>query len=232
VFEQVEEAIILEDDCLPDLTFFGFCEELLERYRDNELVGSISGANLAPGRTGLTDRRSYRFSRYSHIWGWATWRRAWKHYQQDMTDWPRLRNSSWLQNIGLHGSAKNFWRRHFDDCLSTREDALNTWDIAWTFVCWKNQFLSVVPKNNLITNLGFGPDAHHTKQRSPLAAMGTSKMAFPLIHPTEVAADREADDWVQANIYEGASIWQRIFWTLRLPFPIWLVRCGQRWLTT
>jgi hypothetical protein len=94
VFKQCDEAIILEDDTLPHSTFFRFCSELLERYRDDQRVMMICGQNLQFGRK--VNPYSYYFSRCPHIWGWATWRRAWNHFDLKMKSWPALRNTSWL----------------------------------------------------------------------------------------------------------------------------------------
>src|SRR6266480_8001684 len=98
VFAQSERAIILEDDCLPDPSFFPFCEELLERYHDDATVGMICGTNLAPRETATNDAASYYFSRYCYIWGWATWRRAWRCYDREMTEWPSLGKNGWLDD--------------------------------------------------------------------------------------------------------------------------------------
>jgi hypothetical protein len=107
VFEQVEEAIILEGDCLPHPTFFRFCEELLETYRDDERIGMISGDNFQFGRK--RGDASYYFSRYNHIWGWASWRRAWQHYDRNMAIWPKFRDDHWLNGFGLLGSRDGFY---------------------------------------------------------------------------------------------------------------------------
>ncbi len=231
VFEQTEEAIILEDDCLPDPSFFPFCEELLERYQNDTRIALIAGTSPDSLRSPPAgDESSYRFSRYPHIWGWATWRRAWQGYDDYMTPWPALRDNDWLAGRGLTPSAANFWRRQFDDCLTDRRDALNTWDMPWTFACWKNEMLSIVPRENLVENLGFGPDANHTKRMSPLATLRPGRMEFPLTHPPVVAADEAADRWVQDHIFEGATRMERLFWKLRLPIPIWCVRRMQRLL--
>ncbi|MBA2271538.1 MAG: glycosyltransferase family 2 protein [Chthoniobacterales bacterium] len=231
VFQHVEQAIILEDDCLPDPSFFPFCETLLERYRNDRRVGVIAGTSPDSEQALPPDGESYRFSRYPHIWGWATWRRAWKFYDDAMTEWPHLRESYWLAKIGLHGSAANFWRSQFDDCYSRHRDGLDTWDVPWNFACWEHDLLSIVPRQNLVTNLGFSADATHTKRRTTMTNMPTSPMTFPLAHPASVARNEEADRWVQANVYEGSTPMERIFWTLRLPIPIWFVRRVQRWLT-
>ena len=109
VFETVEEAIILEDDCLPHPTFFRFCEELLERYRHDDRIMTISGNNLQFGRPHTED--GYYFSRYTHIWGWASWRRAWRFYDLEMKAWPELRNTNWLAEKMKSERSANYWRQ-------------------------------------------------------------------------------------------------------------------------
>ena len=111
IFEQVEEAIILEDDCLPDPSFFRYCEEMLTRYRDNERVGMVSGGNLQFGRQRGTG--SYYFSKYTHIWGWASWRRAWKYYDRDLTLWPAFRDQGLLTQIFETSGEQEYWRNSF-----------------------------------------------------------------------------------------------------------------------
>ena len=106
VFDTVEEAIIIEDDCLPHPTFFRFAEELLERYRDDSRIMSISGQNVQFGRK-RTDY-SYYFSRYNHCWSWASWRRAWQYYDVEMKIWPKIRDSSFLKNILVDSRAINY----------------------------------------------------------------------------------------------------------------------------
>ena len=97
VFSEVEEAILLEDDCVPHPNFFRFCENLLDRYRNDTRVKTISGSNYQFGRRGTED--SYYFSRYAPTWGWATWRRAWKFYDGEMKLWPKVREEGWLEDI-------------------------------------------------------------------------------------------------------------------------------------
>ncbi|NEP76999.1 MAG: glycosyltransferase family 2 protein, partial [Okeania sp. SIO3B3] len=113
VFSLVESAIILEDDCVPHLTFFRFCQELLERYRDNNQVMAISGDNFQFGNN--TTEHSYYFSRYPHCWGWATWRRAWKNYDNQMQLWSKLRGSKWLENILQNSRAVKYWSQIFQN---------------------------------------------------------------------------------------------------------------------
>jgi len=224
VFAQTEEAIILEDDCLPDPTFFRFCDELLERYRDDATVGMICGTNLAPNEIVAEEAASYYFSRYCYIWGWATWRRAWRCYDREMTEWPSLGRNGWLQDRVGTASAINFWRRHFDDCHRQHPDGLNTWDIQLVFAFWRHQMRSIVARENLVANLGVGADATHTRQALGRASERRGSLEFPLQHPARQTAHEKADRHVQKEVFEALTPWQRIYWKLQLPFPIWLVR--------
>lgn len=191
VFCQVEEAILLEDDCLPHPSFFPFCGELLARYRDDERIMMISGDNFQRGR-----RRtpfSYYFSRIPHVWGWASWRRAWRSYDVTMSNWPRFRDTGWLESTLRDAAAAKAYRRLFDD---THAGKIDTWDYQLTFAAWQNNCFSVLPDVNLVTNLGFGPDATHTKAPdSPDAALPVEPVEFPLRHPTHVEPCIEADEF-------------------------------------
>ena len=148
VFNQVEEAIILEDDCLPHPSFFRFCEELLERYRHDERVAVIYGTNFLH-RWGPY---SYFFSRYPQGWGYATWRRFWKHYDADLKEWPKLRDSGWLEKvIGERGAPLEYRRRVFDAVYQ----GLDTFEFQVTFAAWRTNSLFIIPKVNLVSNIGF-----------------------------------------------------------------------------
>ena len=193
VFETVEEAIVLEDDCLPHASFFPFCEELLERYRTDERVTMISGDNFQFNR-----RRtpySYYFTRYVHIWGWASWRRAWQHYDVEMKLWPELRETNWLADILGQEEAAEYWRQIFELVYAGRID---TWDYQWAFACWMQNGLSIVPEVNLISNIGFGDAATHTHAGNTvnkLANLPPVEMDFPLKHPPYMMRHGEADQF-------------------------------------
>ncbi len=198
LFEQVEEAIILEDDCVPHPTFFPFCEELLERYRRDERVMCISGSNLD---SGLVVRQfSYRFSRLNLCWGWASWRRAWQHFDMTLRLWPSLRDTSWLLDVLEDQRAVECYRKVFDQAY-TREGEVDYWDYQWTLACWAQHGLSILPSTTLISNVGFGQDATHTKSMNDTRAyLPTQEMAFPLRHPPYLIRDRAADHAVLGNI--------------------------------
>ena len=191
VFEQVEEAIILEDDCLPEQSFFRFCEEMLIKYRDNERVGMVSGGNLQFGNN--RGSGSYYFSRYTHIWGWASWRRAWQHYDLEMTQWPAFRDEGWIDMMFSNKGEREYWRYSFDAVYSGK---LDTWDCSWTLTSLIRGMLQVVPNVNLISNIGFGPDATHTHEAGLLTDIPTQSMVFPLKHPNFVLANTIADRYI------------------------------------
>jgi hypothetical protein len=189
-FEQVEEGIILEDDCLPSRSFFRFCQELLKRYRDDEQMMAISGDNFQNGR--VVTRDSYYFSRYPHCWGWATWRRAWQKYDDTLPGWPAYRESRSFLEIGADNSLfKNYWSRNFTRVVSGEVDS---WAYAWTYNCWAHGGLTAIPEKNLVKNIGFGPEATHTTLASDrISAMQAGELDFPLRHPAWVQRHQDAD---------------------------------------
>jgi hypothetical protein len=205
VFEQVQEAIILEDDCLPDPTFFRFCQEMLQRYRHDQRIGMISGDNFQFGRRYGSD--SYYFSRYVHIWGWATWRDRWVgSYDVSMTQWTRIRDEGRLVDLVGDAGAASFWGEIFDRVHSGEID---TWDYQWNFANWLEGRLAVLPAVNLISNLGFGRDATHTTDVSDLANMPVTRMAFPLIHPAGIIRSIQADRFSESKCFRE-PLWKRV----------------------
>jgi hypothetical protein len=191
VFDQVEEAIILEDDCLPEPSFFRFCDEMLARYRFNDRVGMVSGSNLQFGRH--YGEGSYYFSRYTHIWGWATWRRAWQYYDRDIALWPALRDEGWLDQLFERVAERTYWKNSFQ---WVHEGTLDTWDCSWTFTALTKCLLQIVPNVNLISNIGFGAQATHTHVVGIHANMATQSMDFPLVHPNFVLPSAKADRYI------------------------------------
>ena len=192
VFEQVEEAIILEDDCLPDPTFFRFCQELLERYRHDQRIGMISGDNFQFGRRCNDD--SYYFSKYSHIWGWASWRDRWAgSYDVMMAKWPRIRDDGCLANMVDNTLEAIYWKIIFE---RVHRGEIDTWDYQWVFAKWVEGRMSILPAVNLISNVGFGRDATHTTWDSVLANLARKSICFPLAHPIGVFRNVKADKYV------------------------------------
>lgn len=195
-FQHVEEGIILEDDCLPTQSFFWFCQELLEKYRYDERVMMISGDNFQFGRK-RTDY-SYYFSRFTHIWGWASWRRAWKHFDVNMKLWPEIRDGGWLNDWLGDKKRVEYWTQIFEKVYKGKID---TWDYQWTFACWVQNGLSILPNVNLVSNIGFGFDAVHTKGQSKFNDMKTEPVVFPLSHPKYILRDSVADAFNDRSMF-------------------------------
>ena len=178
-FERTSEAIILEDDCVPHPNFFHYAESLLRRYRDDERIMSISGFNPLGRTPGVGS--SYHFTRQSFVWGWATWRRAWSHYDLDMKRWPEFRDGDGMKVVHPSRRAARYWSRMME---LTYQCKIDTWDYQWYFACWLQNGLWVIPTANLVRNIGFSPDATHTTRPSPLAAVEAVDVSLPLVHPT------------------------------------------------
>ena len=200
VFEQVEKAIILEDDCLPDPSFFKFCDILLDRYSDDECVMMVSGDNAHGFQPKDAD---YYFTRYALIWGWATWRRAWEKYDDAMSDWHTKRDSGWVEQIFSDMPAVEYWKSKFEDI----HKRFNSWAGAWVYACFKHNGLCAVPGCNLVSNIGFGREATHTIGMADARhAVETRSMSFPLCHPSRISTDSDADRFIERRIFSGNKI--------------------------
>jgi hypothetical protein len=187
VFSSTPEAIILEDDCLPHASFFPYCEQLLERYRDDERVHMIGGSNV----TGWRSPYSYYFSGSFLIWGWATWSRAWEGYDYEMRDWPGVRGTRWLRDRLPDRRAASVVQEWFDE---THAGRIDQWDFQFVFHSWLRNAVSVLPSVNLISNVGYGADATHEFDAGhPFASRPTEAMGFPMSHPPDVEVAEEAD---------------------------------------
>ena len=190
VFNHVEQAIILEDDCVAHSSFFRFAGELLDRYKVDPRVMHISGNNFVPWASPRDS--SYFFSRYTHNWGWATWRHAWRLYDHDMAEWPRLKEAGWLRTILPDREQAAYWATYFDR-VRERERS-HVWDAQWMFANWVHGGLSVLPRCNLVSNIGFDSRATHTSDiGSRFANVPRMSMEFPLLHPKQMVICERAD---------------------------------------
>jgi hypothetical protein len=204
-FEQESEGIILEDDCLPHTTFFRFCDELLDRYRDDERVAVISGNNYQK-RNRISDA-SYYFSIYTQTCGWATWRRTWQHFDSELNLWHQLRNTTWLKDLFGDSDVAQFWKSMFDMVHAGRNDI---WDIQLTYSCWIQSGLTILPTVNLVTNIGYGERATHSQSPDdPLANLPALAMRFPLKHPIYIMRDFEADRYDSRHVFGIKPYWTR-----------------------
>ncbi|WP_052574120.1 hypothetical protein [Haloferula sp. BvORR071] len=181
-FSQENSGIILEDDCLPELSFFPFCAELLERYADDAEVMHINGNNFAPARPEqIYDGSSFGFCRYAQAWGWASWARAWQNFDYDARG---IREAT-AQDFDVAGVENLRREAHRDRVVSTLEHHHHdVWDYQWQYAVMKRRGLCISPAVNQISNLGFGDDATHTTDSTSFVARAkTAAMSFPLKYP-------------------------------------------------
>ena len=207
VFGQVDRAIILEDDCLPHPDFFSFCDELLERYADDNRVWVITGNNFQNGRK--RGDATYYFSRYNHCWGWATWRRAWQHYCGELAFWPEWSSTEeWIQQTPDR-KERAYWSGVFERVYAGQ---INSWSFPWTASVWYHGGLTATPNVNLVGNIGFGAEATHTTATSSaLAELPTCSLGG-LRHPVPIEQDLAADRYVFDHAFGGRKL--RLPWAL------------------
>ena len=188
LFENTEAGIIVEDDCVADPTFFPFCAELLERYADDRRVGMVAGSSKG---LKLNSPASYGFSRYSHIWGWASWRRSWALFDPNIVDWPFIEAEGLLEAILDDPRELAFWKPRFANVFN--HTGPDNWDYQWMITLFLNRMACIVPNTNLVNNIGSGPESTHMNPLDPDLHRDTSPMTFPLTHPKFLVIDSEAD---------------------------------------
>lgn len=190
-FENEEQGIILEDDCLPNDSFFSFCEEMLNYYKDDERIMHIGGSNFQDGK--IIGDGSYFFSNVHYIWGWATWRRAWKKYDVEMKSYNNFISEGYLKNLFPERYYQQLWESIFEKIISGK---LNTWDYQWTFSIWINNGLGIIPNQNLISNIGFSGEATHTQSSAEdiLSNRATGKIG-KIKHPSIMQRNYQAEKY-------------------------------------
>ena len=187
-FKHVEEGIILEDDCLPNESFYNFCSTLLEKYRNNQQIMHISGNNFQNGI--WRGEGSYYFSQFPHIWGWATWKRAWRPYDLELKNFPAFIKNQRISQIVEDKNQAKFWENSFQLAFNK---SIDTWDFAWFFTFFSNNGYAILPNQNLVSNIGFGIDATHTiHQNDKLENLPVFKLKN-LIHPSAITLNKKAD---------------------------------------
>jgi hypothetical protein len=198
-FENVEKGIILEDDTLPNRHFFYFCEELLDRFENDTRIMQISGTNFHFGWQ--RDNYSYYFSKYGIVWGWATWRRAWRMYDVNLSLYLKIKKEKYLLDIyANHEDEAKFRELVLERTLHNK---LDTWDHQWWFAKLINSGLTVNPNKNLISNIGFGSDSTHTRSKDNIRAnVPIETISFPLRHPPFIIRDLISDQRLFATIFK------------------------------
>lgn len=210
VFSKVEDCVILEDDTIPSQSFFSYCSELLEKYRNNNSIGLISGDNFLFNKVKI--KESYYFSKYCHIWGWATWKRVWSKYDADVTFWPSFKENNVLNQILDNNNEITKCKKNFQNVF---DEKIDTWDYQLTLMFWKEKLLSIMPNKNLVSNIGFGLDATHTKSINYMSNMKHFDIEFPLTHPTNIDINIEADNFKSLLFNKQTGIREKITNSLR-----------------
>jgi hypothetical protein len=198
-FELEDEGIILEDDCVPSMDFFAFCKDLLDRYRDDQRVMAICGSCYADAEPDFGV--SYYFSYYADIWGWATWRRAWRLYDRDLSRWPAFSARGGLKTLAdAKPWREEYWAEKFE---ATRAGHIDTWDYQWIFTVIEHNGFACYPVRNLVSNIGYRPDATHTtipedsNDLPPAANRAHQKLQFPLAHPRKLSRSPLTDRQIE-----------------------------------
>jgi len=195
-FKNEEEGIILEDDVVPNKSFFLFCSKLLKKYRNNKNIAQICGTSFV--NQGNITNESYFFSNYSIGWGWATWRRSIIDFDEKMKDWPKLKKNKTFKNIINDEKFLYYWSKVFDKQYKNISKA---WDERWLYSNWKNNKLSIIPKKHLVKNIGFGKKALHTKNKQWYSDLETQEINFINKHPKKILVNRKYDNWLNNHVY-------------------------------
>lgn len=201
-FEYEENGIILEDDCLPSISFFWYCEYLLNKYDDDLRVWHISGDNFLNHQFNIAE--SYYFSKFCHIWGWATWANRWNSYDVKIESYPLLKKRNLMKSIFIHNKDNKYWLRIFEQIYNNKID---TWDYQWVYTIFINNGLCINPSVNLISNIGFGTDATHTKNTESIYAnIDINEFLDFNNHPKFIISNHLADNYTKSKMFRSENI--------------------------
>lgn len=180
-FESCERLIVLEDDCVPSISFFRFCDEMLEKYANDTRIGIVSGRSMQENSK-FFEKQDYIFTHAAHTWGWATWKRCWNQFDMKMSDYPEFRKMGGCRNVS-HPYLKAVWRNaKFNKVFSTIENEVkHSWDSQWAYTRIKNNFLGIVPRVNMVENVG--ANGTHLEEGDPNLMFKAHEIEFPLKHP-------------------------------------------------
>ena len=225
VFQNAEEAIILEDDTLPAQSFFGFAEELLGHYKDNPQVMHIAGVNFQQKNPRFRMEASYYFSRVPQIWGWATWRMAWAKYDVSMESWPEVKKNRMLYELFSDPAIADYWEYRFSEVYEKRNssDPKETWDSQWAYACLVSGGLAINPSANLVTNIGgeYQGTQMKSEKEKRLLNIPLASMNFPLRHPEKIEVDEIADAYSHRLVWGiNRTFKQKIISFLKFKIPI------------
>ncbi|GAB3693546.1 hemolytic protein HlpA [Spirosoma flavus] len=210
-FNHVEEGIILEDDCLPNPSFFSFCQELLSQYRHNQAISAISGNNFQALQP-MNTPSDYYFSVFPSSWGWATWRRAWQGFDFNLGSWKKRKSMRALKFIFREKNYYLWWKHRFD--WMYKDQPQDMWDFQFHYHSMLNRQLAIIPKANLVSNIGHGASGTHFQDPNGIiASLPMYDLRFPLIHPATITRNYEADVYIQKLLFgeiEVVSLYKQI----------------------
>jgi hypothetical protein len=210
-FQSVDRGIIIEDDCLPNQSFFRFSEILLEKYNNDEKVMMISGNNFHQGK--IYGDGSYFFSKYPHIWGWASWKRAWAKYDVNIKTFSDFKKQNTMENILKDRRSRAFWMKNFEGVYRNKID---TWDYQWTYAIFRLGGFCITPNVNLVSNIGFRSDATHTVSPNEFSDTPSPEILH-IKHPTQINIDEEADIFEEQYIFKSTKAVDYS----KIPIKIW-----------
>ena len=192
-FEFEEKGIILEDDCIPNSSFFNFCESMLIKYMNDTRVMHIGGTNF---QKNTHVNNSYYYSKLVHVWGWATWRRSWNLYDIKMENLDNFISQGIIRSIFPDKKSQKSW---INLLVSAKQNKIDTWDFMWVFSVWKNNGISIIPQKNLIKNIGFGINATHTTNESSLFSKKNQQdLLEPFYGPKMMVPDLASDSYTNS----------------------------------
>lgn len=203
-FEHVEAGIILEDDCMPNSSFFTYCEAMLNTFRDNQEVMMVCGTSYQPKPL---NSDSYYFSRYPHVWGWATWKRAWAQYDLSLGAVSVEKRAAVINRVFANKRERRFWENNLDMIVN----GLDTWDYQWMYWIWENNGVCIIPWRNMIANIGFGADSSHTHDENSGQSKMTQYEMLTIRHPKTIAVNQKADSYERHKILIGSA--QKYYYT-------------------
>jgi len=209
-FENEEMGIILEDDCLPSQSFFIFCEYLLNKYKNDTRFASISGNNFSKI---AYSNDSYFFSRYSYMWGWASWKSSWEAHKKIMQNFDKIIPS--VKSLSINNRYAN--SRIINNAIRANSGKIDTWDLQWILSNYLNNKLIFIPRNNLVKNIGYDSDATNTKVNNPAKIINNYEIKFPLSHPLIVVPNYDYDEYLFKHVFHWKPFYRKLFEFSKLP---------------
>lgn len=196
-FEKVNFGIVLEDDCIPQPSFFKYVNLLKKKYSKNKNIGIISGNNFFKKKT----KYDYFFTKWSFTWGWATWRRNWISFDYKLKFWNEYRKSNDWKTLNKDFNQHKTFTHIFNFSLNKNKIENISWDYRWMLHLWFKKLINIIPKHNLVKNIGFDFEATHTFKKNNKLNLNIKKIKFPLIHQKIVKTDKNFDDRVFYDVY-------------------------------